>query len=316
MKKTTLTSLITAIFLLPTLSYAQQDIEKLLDNETEKGEKVTATFKSGNLINSKTTETIHSKELDFRIDHRFGDLAGKAGGAKNFFGLDNAADIRIGFDYGLMDNLTMGIGRAKGATEVSQLYEANAKYRFLTQTTDNKIPVSVAFFGSVTAAAVGKSTDETSPVSYENFSDRLTYVSQIIIARKFSSAFSVLVTPTYLHRNYTAFGDQNSLFAVGVGGRLKVSNRMALVADYFLPFKNETNKKFMEESRDLKYYNALGVGLEIETGGHVFHLNFTNAKAVQEAQYISETTSTWTNGQFRWGFSIARRFSFDKKTKE
>ncbi|CAM3636951.1 DUF5777 family beta-barrel protein [Sphingobacterium prati] len=294
-------------------TFAQEDLDKLIHIEDPKNEKVTATFKSGNLINLKTTETIHRNEMDFRVDHRFGDIAGSAGGAKNFFGLDNSTDIRIGFDYGLLDNLNIGIARAKGATEVRQLYEGNLKYRFLEQTVDNGVPVSVAFFGSTTVSGMEAAEDKQSAASFTRFSDRLSYVTQLIIARKFSSNFSLTVVPSYLHRNYTAYNDQNDLFALGLGGRAKVSNRIAVVADYIFPFRKSSNKKYREEVTGQRYYNALGVGLEMDTGGHIFHLNFTNATAIQESQFISETNSAWGKGQFRWGFSIARRFNFNKK---
>ncbi|WON95154.1 DUF5777 family beta-barrel protein [Sphingobacterium sp. UGAL515B_05] len=292
---------------------AQEDLDKLIHIDGDKNEKVTATFKSGNLINLKTTETIHRHEMDFRVDHRFGDIAGSAGGGKNFFGLDNSTDIRIGFDYGLLDNLNIGIARAKGATEVRQLFEGNVKYRFIEQTVDNNVPVSVAFFGSTTLSAMEASPDKSSAASFEDFNDRLSYVTQLIIARKFSSNLSLVVVPTYLHRNYTAYNDQNDVFALGIGGRAKVSNRIALVADYTLPFRKSANKKYHEDVSGQHYYNALGVGLEMDTGGHIFHLNFTNATALQESQFISETNSSWGKGQFRWGFSIARRFNFNKK---
>ncbi len=268
-------------------SFAQEDLDKLIHIDAPKNEKVTATFKSGNLINLKTTETIHRNEMDFRVDHRFGDIAGSAGGGKNFFGLDNSTDIRIGFDYGLFDNLNIGIARAKGATAARQLFEGNVKYRFIEQTVDNSIPVSVAFFGSTTLSAMEASTDKSSAASFENFNDRLSYVTQLIIARKFSSDLSLVVVPSYLHRNYTAFNDQNDVFAIGIGGRAKVSNRIALVADYTLPFRKASNKKYREEVGGQRYYNALGVGLEMDTGGHIFHLNFTNATAIQESQFIS-----------------------------
>lgn len=308
--------LCTVLCAISMVTFAQEDLDKLIDLEGGKGEKVNATFKSGYLINSKTTEMIHRHELDFRVDHRFGDIAGSAGGVKNFFGLDNSSDIRIGFDYGVLDNLNIGIARAKGATEIRQLYEGNIKYRFLEQTTDNSIPVSIAFFGSTTVSAMEAVEDKHSAANFKNFADRLSYVSQLIIARKFNSNISFLVVPTYLHRNFTAYNDQNDLFAVGIGGRAKVSNRIAVVADYFLPFRQSSKKEYRETVTGQRYYNALGVGLEMDTGGHIFHMNFTNATAIQESQFISETNSSWGKGQFRWGFSIARRFNFDKKGKE
>lgn len=301
----------------PKLLFAQDELEKFLNTENGASqEKVTATFKSPHLINVQSTETIHKKELEFRVDHRFGDIAGGSGGIGNFFGLDQSTDIRIGFDYGLSDNLNIGIARAKGATAATQLYELNAKYRFLEQTTNNTIPLSIAVFGSGTISGVKASDNPEAATAYGNFNDRITYVSQLIIARKFSPVFSFALLPTYLHRNFTIYGDQNSLFAVGAGGRLKISKRMAVVADYFLPLRDKSKKEYVEQINQQKFYNALGVGLEIETGGHVFHLNFTNATAIQESQFIAETTSSWTKGQYRWGFSISRRFSFAKDKKE
>jgi len=302
--------------LLPILSLAQEDLDKLVQLDSGRNDKVSSTFKSGVLINMNTTEMLHKKELDFRVDHRFGDIAGTAGGPKNFFGLDNSTDIRIGFEYGVSDRINVGIARAKGSTAVSQLYEASLKYRFLEQTLDDRIPVSLGFFGSGIISAAGASQEKGSPISFQDFSHRITYLSQLILARKFSSYLSLVIAPTYVHRNFTAYGDQNSLFSIVMGGRLKLTKRMSLIADYFLPLRTSSKKKYMETTWNNNYFNALGIGLEMETGGHVFSLNFTNAKAIQLSQIITETNSSWTKGQFRWGFGISRRFSFDKKAKE
>ena len=304
------------ILMLVTLkSFGQQDLEKELGSTAPLHEKVSATFKSTKLINLHTNETIFKNELDFRIDHRFGDIAGSNGGIRRFFGLDNATDVRIGFEYGLSDRLSVGFARAKGATDVQQLYEGNLKFRLLEQTTDDYIPVAVTLFGSTTATGVTASDDPSSGTAYRNFSDRLNFVTQVIIARKFNSSFSFTLTPSYVHRNFTAFRDQNDLFALSAGGRAKISNRLALVVDYTMPFRNGSDQDYLEGLSGVKYRNALGAGLEIETGGHVFNLNFTNATAIEEMQFIPQTTSNWLKGQFRWGFSIARRFSFHKKSK-
>lgn len=309
--------LLLLILMLGTLrGFGQQDLEKELGSTSPAHEKVSATFKSTKLINVHTNETIFKNELDFRVDHRFGDIAGKDGGIRRFFGLDNATDVRIGFEYGLSDRLSVGFARAKGATDVQQLYEGNLKYRLLEQTTDDYIPVAVTLFGSTTATGVRASDDPSSGTAYRNFSDRLNFVTQVIIARKFNSSFSFTLTPSYVHRNFTAFRDQNDLFALSAGGRAKISKRMALVVDYTMPFRNGSDQDYLEGLSGVKYRNALGAGLEIETGGHVFNLNFTNATAIEEMQFIPQTTSNWLKGQFRWGFSIARRFSFNKKTKD
>jgi predicted porin len=294
-------------------SFAQDNLEKELATPNPGHQKVKSTFKSTKLINGHSNETLYKSDFDFKVDHRFGDIAGKNGGIQQFFGIDNSTDIRIGFEYGLSDRLTVGLARAKGATAVRQLYEGSLKFRLLEQTMDDQIPIAVTLFGSNTIAAVKASTDPTSPIAYSNLSDRMNYVGQVIIARKFSPKLSFEVLPTYIHRNYTAFRDQNTLFAIGAGGRMKFSKRMALVVDYFLPFRNSADKAYLEAANAVKFYDPLGVGLEIETGGHVFHINFTNATAIEEMQLIPSTTSSWTKGQYRWGFSIARRFSFAKK---
>jgi hypothetical protein len=297
-------------------AFSQDSLEKELATTSPGHQKVTSTFKSTKLINGHSNETLYKNDFDFKVDHRFGDIAGSHGGIKQFFGLDNSTDIRIGFEYGLSDRLTVGLARAKGATVVQQLYEGSLKYRLLEQTTDDHIPFAVTLFGSNTIAAVQPSQDPTSPAAYHNFSDRMNYVGQIIIARKFNADFSFEFLPTYIHRNFTAFRDQNSMFALGAGGRMKFSKRMALVVDYFVPFRNAADKAYLEQKNATKFYDPLGVGLEIETGGHVFHINFTNATAIEEMQLIPSTTSSWTKGQYRWGFSISRRFSFAKKEKE
>lgn len=310
MKKIIIMALLQSAF----YSYGQVELEKELSATPGAHEKVSATFKSTRLINGHTNETIHKNELDFKVDHRFGDIAGSNGGLRQFFGLDNSTDIRIGIEYGLSDRLTVGLARSKGATTVQQLYEGSLKYKLLEQTVDGHIPVAITLFGSNTIAAVrANREDPTSATAYDNFSDRMNYVAQMIIARKFNSNFSFVLTPTYVHRNFTVFRDQNDLFAIGAGGRAKISKRMAVVIDYFLPFRNDEDQAYLERVGNRKFYNPLGVGLEIETGGHVFHLNFTNATAIQEVQFIPETTSSWTKGQYRWGFGISRRFSLGKE---
>lgn len=302
-----------AVFMITVNAAAQDELEKELNLKGSSGEKVMATFKSGKLINGHTNETLHKNDLDFRVDHRFGDIAGSNGGIKQFFGLDNSTDVRIGFEYGLSDRLTIGLARAKGATAVQQLYEGSIKYRLIQQDLNQGFPFAITLFGSNTIAGVAANLDDASAATaYRNFEERMNYVAQAILARKFSSNFSLILSPTYVHRNLTAFRDQNDMFAMGAGGRLKFSKRMALVVDYFVPFRNSADKQYLEEVNASKLYNTLGIGLEMETGGHVFNLNFTNATAIQEMQFITQTTSSWLKGQYRWGFSIARRFSFDR----
>ena len=140
------------------------------------------------------------------------------------------------------------------------------------------------------------------------------YVAQAIIARKFNTNFSLEIIPTYVTRNYVMFMDMNNLFSLGIGTRLKFTPRMAIVMDYFLPFRSQASKDYYEQQQNFDFYGPLGIGLEIETGGHVFNISFTNSTAILENQFIPSTSTTWTEGQFRWGFNIARTFTlFQKK---
>ncbi|QEH40517.1 DUF5777 family beta-barrel protein [Chitinophaga sp. XS-30] len=300
-----------AALLLSPVALAQDDLSALFEKDTVRREPVIATFKSTRIINGQSNETLAKGDLDFRVAHRFGDIGGADGGSKTFFGMDNSTDIRIAFEYGITDRLTAGISRAKGSGNHAQLYEAMGKFKVLQQTMDNRMPVGVTLFGNAVVTAMKSSTDEADASYFGNFSHRMSYTGQAVITRKFGNMLSLAVLPTYIHRNRVAFMDMNDMFALGLGGRLRFSNRVALVVDYFLPFRDQAGRDYFE-GRGMKFYNPLGVGVEIETGGHVFHLNFTNSTATLENQFIPETTSTWMDGQFRWGFNISRRFSLGR----
>lgn len=299
---------------------AQDDLSKLFNDSTGKKERIPiiATFKSPQIINGQSNETVHQHDLLFVVAHRFGDVAGTNGGIKNFYGLDNSSDILIAFDYGISDKLSVGIGRAKGApngtsTHQKQLFYLNMKYRLLQQTEDNYIPVSVTVFGNGAASGMKRLELATSDADFQNFSDRLSYTAQLIVTRKFSNKLSLALLPTYVRRNYVPFMDMNNMLALGIGGRMKISSRMAVIADYFLSFRSQNSKDYFLQQKDFHFYNPLGLGLEIETGGHVFNVIFTNSTAILENQFIPSTSTTWTKGEYRWGFSISRTFSLDKK---
>ena len=316
------TILIISIFIISTASLkAQDDLNKLLDDLAPKKEKipVTATFKSPQIINAQSNETIHKHDLLFLVMHRFGDIAGSSGGIHTFYGLDNSSDILIGFDYGISNRWSIGLGRTKGApngvnTSQSQLVYIRTKYRLIRQSTDNQIPVSVTLFGNSYVSVMEKQDIETSDANFQIFSDRMSFISQAIIARKFSNNLSIAILPTYVRRNYVPYMDMNNMFALGMGGRIKVSHRMAIIADYFLSFRSQVSQDYFLQQKDFRFYNPLGIGLEMETGGHVFNFTFTNSRAILENQYIPSTSSSWAKGEFRWGFSISRTFTLSKKS--
>ncbi len=298
---------------------AQDDLLSLLDSAggPKVHEKVSATFKTTKVINMQSTETVKRKTMDFRVTHRFGNIGPESGGGGHtLYGFDNSADIRISFDFGITDNLTLGVGRSKA----NELIDGLVKWKFLSQTADNHIPLSVAFFGSMSYdprdASQFYSGTVPGPDFHQNEIHRFAYTSQLLIARKFGSRFSMQIAPTYQHRNFVAGyinadngkEETNGLFAVGVGGRIKITKRLAIIADYYYTFSD-----YRAGNTASPFYSPLAIGIEIETGGHVFHLNFTNASGIIENNYIPYTTDSWLKGGFKFGFNISRVFNLGGK---
>ena len=294
------------LFVNPTI--AQDELFDLLEDETEqKDEKVYATFKTTRLILGHTIETVKKKSLDFRITHRFGDIAGNDGGKHTLYGFDNVADVRLSFEYGITDDLTVAVGRSKGGN-IPELWDGHLKFRALKQRSDFKVPVTITLLGSGVISSAVASANPVSEISFKEFSHRVSYVTQAIIASKLHEYVSIQVVPTWVHRNYVAFGDENDMIALGLGARIKFSKRVAIIVDYYLPFSDYRTNTPAEENRT--FYNPLGVGVEIETGGHVSHINFSNSTGVVEQEFIPYTVDNWLDGEFRLGFNISRVFSF------
>jgi hypothetical protein len=276
-------------------SFAQDiDSLNLLGNEKSQKELVTRTFKSPRIIMAHSVEMLHPGVLDFRILHRFGTVNN---GISDFYGLDEAS-MRLGLDYGLTNNLTVGIGRSTYRKEI----DGFLKYRPIQQATGAKAsPISVVLVGGATVITT-KWTDTAHP---DEFVNRLAYYGQILIARKFTEALSIQLTPTILHRNLVdTKDDPNDMYAVGFGGRIKLSKRVSFNVDYFY---------VINQNKNLLVYNPLSFGFDIETGGHVFQLHFTNAVGMNERAILTETTNDWGQGAFSFGFNISRSFQIKKK---
>jgi hypothetical protein len=299
--------------------FAQDDLLSLLDStETVKThEKVIATFKTSKVINIQSTETVKAKTMDFRVTHRFGNIGqSSGGGAHTLYGFDNSTDIRISFDFGITDNLTLGVGRSKQ----KELIDGLVKYRLLTQTSDNHIPFSMAFYGDMSYSAQDATQFYSGMATNSGFKQndihRFSYTGQLIIARKFGSRFSMELVPSFQHRNFVlAYINQdnsaeetNDLLSMGGAFRLKITKRMSIIADYFYTFS-----KYRTNNTASPFYNPLAIGLEIETGGHVFHLNFTNASGIIENNFLPNTTDSWLKGGYKFGFNISRVFNLGHK---
>jgi hypothetical protein len=283
---------------IPFLSNAQ-NLDSLMNAETKvkapSSIKTTQTFRSTRVANGHSIETLPKGILDIKIQHRFGYLSD---GWSQFFGLDNAT-IRIGGDYGVTDRLMIGFGRAS----FEKQWDLFGKYKILEQQSGKRnIPISLA----VLASGMIQTVPTPGGLGYKpHFSDRLYYAGQVIIARKFSNAFSLQLMPTIVHYNIVPqVTDPNDIVSIGGATSIRITRSSSLILEYYynlpgLRFANTTN--------------VLAVGWDIETGGHVFQIMITNGSGIAERPFITESTGKFFNGDIRLGFNISRNFQLGKR---
>ena len=265
----------------------------------DKHQEVIGAFKATRMIFSQTTQTVKKNNLNFLVIHRFGDIGTSEGGGHTLIGLDAVNDVYIGFEYGLSDNLNIDFGRST----IGGLIELGLKYAVLHQTNDDSSPVAITLFGDYGVRPYG---------NFGSYADRNSFLGQMIISRKFSSAFSFQVSPVYVYDNTPIPdlpGNERGFFSLTGAARYKVTKHMSIVVDYEHPFSN-----FRTGANG--FSDPLGFGIEVETGGHVFTLNITNANAISEINTLSASKESYGRGQFRLGFTISRMFDFNHNSKQ
>ncbi|MCU0392771.1 MAG: DUF5777 family beta-barrel protein [Thermoflexibacter sp.] len=278
--------------------FAQDDLEAAL-NSTEAGkekkkEYTSAAFKSTRLINLHNTERLAKGALEYRICHRFGTLNS---GAYQFWGLDQA-EIRMGFEYGLSDWIHLGVGRSS----YQKTYDAFVKAAILRQS--NLLPISLVYMGSIAVNTLR----EVSP----DFNGRLAYVNQLIIGSKLNQRISMVLAPTFVHRNLvTEVNDAVSTVALGIGGRFKITKRFTFNAEYIWRMPPEKKSLAFDNYKD-----AFSIGFDIETGGHVFQLTLSNSRGMFDKAYLVETVGSWGKGDIHFGFNLIRNFTVGGKKKK
>jgi hypothetical protein len=266
----------------------------LVEDNKPKKEIVKNAFKSPRVINGQSIEFLRPGTMDFRILHRFGQLDQ---GYKNFFGLDQAS-MRMGFDFGIRQNLMAGFGRSTYKKEL----DAYIKYApFLQSTGEGAFPFTIALVSGITMDGM----PWADPSRKNFFTSKLAYYFQAIVGRKITEGFTLQLSPTMVHKNLVQLGaESNNIYAVGVGGRLRLSKRISLTADYYHVYN---------PLLDIEYEDPLAVGVDIETGGHVFQLHFSNSTGMNERAFITETTGRWGKTEIRFGFNLSRVFQIKKK---
>jgi Membrane bound beta barrel domain (DUF5777) len=287
--------LVLAFFIAVNAATAQDSsmVSMLDDNPTI--EKITGAFKSTRVINAHSVEMLHKGDLDFRIMHRFGVMSN---GIEDLFGLDNAS-MRMSFDYGISDNFMIGLGRSTVLKDLDLFVKA----RIIQQSKGTKNnPLSL-----LVAAGYIVTTQKSFATPKPTFGDRSSYYIQLIAGRKFNSKFSMQLSPILVHNNMAySPADDKTIFGLGGGLRYKVSKRIALTADYHAALGKLDNV----------FTNPLSLGIDIETGGHVFQLHFSNATGMNEKGYLTQTTGDFFKGDMRFGFNLSRIFTIGKKNKK
>ena len=281
-----------------------QDLMDMLKDETLKTKYTYATFKTTRIVLGQSIENPAKGTLQTVIEHDFGALNS---GAYNLWGLDMST-IRLGFEYGLNDWLGVGVGRSSS----EKTFDGSIKAKILRQSTGEKnMPVSMSFYGATFLRSLNWShPSDTNRTDY--FSSRMSYMAQLLIARKFSHSLSLQLTPTYIHKNLVPHRtDRNDQLSIGIGGRYKITKRTSVNAEYFyqIPGFINTYTKVETGAQTYKFINCLSLGVDIETGGHVFQIRLSNAQPMFERAFITETTNKWTDGGIFLGFTINRVFT-------
>ena len=251
---------------------------------------VSATFKDTRIVNVQSNETPAEGVLHFVIAHRFGTLSS---GIYDLWGLDNA-QMRMALDYGITDRLAVGVAR----NTYQKTLEANVKARLLRQSTGPEaFPISVTWYSVAMANGLRVSEeDQPYPVSR-----RLSYVHQAVVARKMSEKLSLALVPSFVHRNFVEeSNDAHDLFLMGVGGRYKLGPRFSVNGEYH---------HFLTQTFGDAFSPSLSLGVDIETGGHVFQLHITNARGMFERSFLAEPAGSWADGDVYFGFNLSRVFT-------
>lgn len=271
---------------------AQSLDELVFSDGNENNSPVTADFKTTSVVNSHTVRGPAQKELLFSVKHRFANFSR---GLYDFYGLDIVQSARIGFEYGLFDNLSVGVGRST----LEKAIDGFMKYRFISQKRDGQgAPLSIAL---VVGADIKTNRWKTEGIDYPAGSG-MSYLYQVIFARKFSDRLSLQLTPGMVHQNHVKLRDDfNDTYFTGISGRFKISARTSFNAEYFY---------VLNPPASVEYINPLSLGFSFDTGGHIFQVNFSNAPAMTERHFLTQTVGSWLDGNFALGFSIYRTFVF------
>jgi hypothetical protein len=274
--------------LFPSWSFPQDVLLNEINTDSVPDQEVYAVFKGLKIVNFESTKLISKRQFLFMVSHRFGSIKN---GFDSFFGLDDAV-TQLSFIYGISDGINISASRSS----FQKIYDASIKYRLIRQK-ENGFPFTIVGYNSF---LINTALEEDNLPKLE-FKHRLGYTAQILISRKISTNLSLELAPTFFHDNYVAINDQdNSQYALGFGGRYKLGKRWSLNMDYGW---------HLNRANDSPFKNPFSVGVDLETGGHVFQMHFTNAQAMNTNGFLGQATGDWSEGDVYFGFNLTRVFN-------
>ena len=266
---------------------SQNDLLDEINTDSTGTQYATAAFKGLKVVNFESTKLVADKDFTFIVSHRFGSIKN---GIDTFFGLDEAV-TRLNFVYGISEAINIGVSRSS----FLKIFDISTKYRLLRQV-KNGFPFTIVGYNSILINTALEKDD----LPLLEFKHRLGYTVQFLISRKVNTNFSVELAPTFFHDNYVVINEQsNSQFALGLGGRYKLTNRWSFNADYGWHLNRASNSPFK---------NPLSIGFDLETGGHVFQMHFSNAQAMNTNGFLGQGTGDWSDGNIYFGFNLSRTF--------
>ncbi|MFL2995589.1 MAG: DUF5777 family beta-barrel protein [Cytophagales bacterium] len=279
--------------------FSQDSLEDILGSTSSSAKPISTTFSSTRIVNSHSVEMIPKGVGEFRISHRFGTIEE---GFYDIFGLDQAK-IRLGYDYGITDKIMVGFGR----NSHKKVYDIFGRFSFLNQTIDNSTPITLQylFASSMKTLRYGKKIP---------FMQRFAQINQVLIAKKINN-LSLQIMPSIMIHEYEGY-DKKIFSGVGAAARYLVGKRVAINVEYFARLRHNENGSQEFNRIFNENYNSLGLGIDIEAGGHVFQFHFSNTNTMNEQAFMFETDKTWEKGEICFGFNILREFSNNKKSEK
>jgi hypothetical protein len=285
------TKLCLLIFLLAGVLAGANAQEKVKKGPLAPVDYATSTFNGTRVVVGESSEIQERGDLAFVFSHHFGAINT---GYENLFGLKQS-QVRLGLEYGATKWLGLGVG----LNTLQNTWDGFLKFKVLRQSRGGKkMPLTLTVYTSMAVYT----TKWEDPDRKNYTASRISYATQIILARKFGERFSLQIAPTYVHLNLVpSWEDHNNIFSLGGAAKFKISDVVSLNAEYYYLFPKQIVST--------PAYSTFSFGVDIVTSRHIFQIFLTNAMGENMESIVTRTSGTWWNGDIFLGFNIYRLFT-------